>query len=163
MFGRMIAFGVVSLLVFPSIAAPDVPAAKKSPADPQIMSFKTVEIHDSDGELRRLLKLRYNAAGEDLRARTTLYKLGRVKFDELAASLQRFTKAGAEVAETPVAKVTELELAHNAALWMEAVVSERFVQEVDPVQIMKHARVVRYDLEIELYRARALVKAAAAK
>ena len=142
--------------------AQDKPA-EKSPPDPRIMSFITLEIRDGDSELRRLLKQRYNAAGEELRARAMLYGGGRTSLEDLAACVERFTKAGAELAESPVEKVKELELAHNAAQWIEAIVSEKFEHGVESVQAMKHVKVVRYDLEIQLYRARELVKAAASK
>ena len=136
-------------------------AARPKP-EPQAFTFTTLEILDGDGELQRLLKQRYNAAGEDLEARLALYSGGRVDLVDVAASIERFTKAGLELAKTPVERVNELQRALAAAQNVEAIVSTKYEQEVEPVQAYKHARYVRLDLEIQLLRAREAAKLGAA-
>ena len=136
--------------------------AARPKAEAQPFTFTTLEILDTDGELQRLLKQRYNAAGEDLEARSALYRAGRVSLEETCASLGRFTKASLELAATPVERVHELDRALAAARSVEAIVEEKYKFEVEPVQAFKHARYVRLDLEIQLYRAREAAKLGAA-
>jgi hypothetical protein len=158
-FGATVAL-LMCLPIQPSIAQEAKPAPN-TPAQPQIMTFTTVDIAETDGELTRLLKQRYNAAGEELRARLTLYNRGRTSLDESAESLARFTKAGVELAETPQKQVHALELALNTAQWIENVVQVRFDQGNESLHNQKHAKVVRNDLEIQLHRAREAMKAGA--
>lgn len=125
--------------------------------------FTTVEILDSDGELPKLLKQRFNAAGEQLEAQSELYRGGRVPLEAVLASVERFTKYGLELKETPALQLNHLDTALLAAKKIEAIVREKFDHGNEPVQAMKHANVVRYDLEIQRYRAHELfLKAKAA-
>ena len=162
---RPCTFGAAAALLFcsaiRSASAQEAKSARDEPPQPRIMTFTTVDIVETDGELTRLLKQRYNAAGEELRARVALYRGGRTPLDDLAESLTRFTKAGFELAETPQKQVHALELALNTAQWIEKVVQVRFDQGNEGLQNQKHAKVVRYDLEIQLHRARETLKAGA--
>jgi len=67
------------------------------------------------------------------------------------------------LAESPALQVEHLDRALLAAKKVEAIVREKFDHGNEPVQAMKHANVVRYDLEIQLYRAQELVKAKASR
>jgi hypothetical protein len=134
-------------------------AAKRPPGFG--FAFKPVEIADGEGELRRLIIERYNAAGKDLAARVELHRGGRVSLESTLGALERFTKAGVEFAESPAERVKQLETSLSVAIQVEAIVAEMFKHEVEPVQAMEHAKYVRSDLQIQLHRARE-VKAAAA-
>jgi hypothetical protein len=135
------------------------PVAK--PADPPALSFQAIEILDSDGALRKLLKARYNAAGEDLEARVGTYLGGRVDLGDMLACIERFAKAGVDVGESPAEQAAKLEIALNFAKKVEAIVKSKHEHEIEPVQSLKHATVVRLGLEIQLHRARELAKTAA--
>src|SRR5262245_29708629 len=92
------------------------------PEDGQIFIFSTVEILDSDGELPKLLKQRFNAAGEELEAQSALYVNGRVSLEAVLASVERFTKYGLELKETPALQLQHLEQALLAAKKIEEIV-----------------------------------------
>jgi hypothetical protein len=139
------------------------PPARKPEDNGNIFFFTTVEILDSDSELTKLLKQRFNAAGEELEARSELYRGGRVELDSVLACLERFTKFGLELNPSPAEQLNHLGSSLLAAQKVEAIVREKFNHSVEPVQAMKHANVVRYDLEIQLYRARELAKAKAVR
>jgi len=157
---RSVTVFVGAFLFLVGVAAAQQAAAPK--AEPRPFTFTTLEILNGDGELQRLLKQRYNAAGEDLEARMALYGAGRVSLEAICASLERFTKASLDLAATPVERVNELDRALAAARNVEAIVEEKYKFEVEPVQAFKHARYVRLDLEIQLLRAREAAKLGAA-
>src|SRR5262245_45200876 len=93
-----------------SIASGQQPARPKE-AGPLTFVVSTVDVLDSDGELQRLLKQRYNAAGEELEALSALYSGGRVNLDNVCASLERFSKAGLELSANPGERVVQLDRA----------------------------------------------------
>ena len=146
----------------PGVAAAQ-PAARKPAENGHIFFFTTVEILADDNELTKLLKQRFNASGEELEARSELYRGGRVELDSVLACLERFTKYGLELNPAPAEQLGHLVNSLHAAQKVEAIVREKFNHSVEPVQAMKHANVVRFDLEIQLYRARELAKAKAVR
>jgi hypothetical protein len=141
-----------------TLAAADQPPGDK-PAVTSIFSFKGAEIRDGDSELTRLLKQRYNAAGEELLAHSALYIGGRVTLEAIVGNIDRFTKAGVELYDSPMERVEHLERVLTAAKNVQEVVREKFRHEVEPVQAMKRADYLRYDVEIQLHRAREAAKA----
>jgi hypothetical protein len=152
---------LVICLAMTIASAQEAKPSPENPAQPRIMTFTTVDVAENDGELTRLLKQRYNASGEDLRARVALYGGGRIPLDEVAESLARFTTAGVELAQSPQKQVHALEYSLDTAKFIEKVVQVRFDQGNEALQIQKHAKVVRFDLEIQLHRAREALKAGA--
>src|SRR5262245_1191730 len=146
-------------MLLAGVAGGQKPAPK---ADPQLFTFTTLEVPESDGQLQRLLKQRYNAAGEELEALTALYRGGRVNLDNVCASIERFTKASLELSENPVERVAKLDRALIVARNIEEIVNEKFSFDVEPVQAVKHDRYVRLDLEIQLLRVREAAKLGAA-
>jgi hypothetical protein len=152
-----LALGAVCLLD----AAAQQQVAKKGQEAFQF-NFKPVEIEEGADELRRLIVERYNAAGKDLMFRVELYRGGRTSLEFTLGALERFAKAGVELAESPAQKVKQLETSLSVAISLEAIVAEKFKHEVEPVQALEHAKYARSDLQIQLHRARE-AKAAAAR
>jgi len=155
--------GLAGVIVFAFAIEATAQQPPKPAAEGRIFIFTSVKILDSDGALPKLLKQRFNAAGEELEARSELYSGGRVELDAVLASIERFTKYGLELAESPALQVEHLDRALLAAKKVEAIVREKYDHGNEPVQAMKHANVVRYDLEIQRYRAQELVKAKASR
>jgi hypothetical protein len=146
----------------PTTLAKDVEADAKARGEAPALDFKRVEIGEKDSDLRKLLKNRYNATVEELKAVYTLYRGGRVELGDLADCVQRFSKSGVELAETPAERVRYLELSFEAARSVEAIVQRKWAADVEPKQALLRAQGVRYDIEIELLRAREAAKAAPA-
>lgn len=148
-----------TLLAASGAAAADDQPARQAPTS--IFTFEPLETPDSDGELTRLLKQRYNAAGAELAEKSLVYLGGRLSLSEVAASLERFAKAGCELNQTPAEQIQHLEKALRAAKNLEAIVRAKVSYETEPGHALKHATVVRLGLEIQLHRARELAKTAA--
>jgi hypothetical protein len=139
----LLASASAALFIFVSIvsaAAPDVPA--------------------NDDELRRLMIERFEAAWGEMEARTALYNAGRVSLSDTCEAIQRFSKAGMEVARTPTYRVQVCELAFENARAIEDSVKKKFENQVEPVQAMKLATYTRLDMQIKLHQ---LLKAEAAE
>jgi hypothetical protein len=126
---------------------------------PPVLPIKPVEIADGENELRRLLKERYNASVMQLKTLYELFLANRIPIEDVCLGIEQFAKAGSELAETPVARVSELELARDAASAVETNVTRKHADGQEPRQAMLHARVCRLGIEIDLHRAREAAKA----
>jgi len=129
-------------------------------AIPAALPLKPIEIADTEDDLRRLLKKRYNAVAAELRDLYALYKGGRTPLENVCRAIEKFAHAGSELAETPVARVSELELARDAARAVETITQQKQLHEQEPRHALEHVRACRLGIEIELVRARDAAKAA---
>ncbi len=139
----------------------DVRAEERAkPEPPRALSLKPAEAADGDSELRKLLKERYNERVGELRAQYQLYLGGRTKVLEVCGAIEAFAIAGSELAETTIARVSELELALDVAKFVETIAVRKHAEGQEPLQNMHHARACRLGIEIQLVRAREAAKAA---
>jgi hypothetical protein len=127
---------------------------------PQVLPLKHVEPGEEDSEVRRLIKERYNETVSELRAEYQLFLGGRTTIRELTDTIEAFAGAGGELADTAVARVSELELALLTAKAVEAIAVRKHAEGIEPIQNMHHARACRLGIEIQLLRAREAAKAA---
>jgi len=127
---------------------------------PEVLPIKPVEIGQSEDELLRLLKKRYNAVAAELRDLYALYKGGRAPLANVCQAIEKFAHAGSELAETPAARVSKLESARDAARAVETIAQEKELDGLEPRHALEHARACRLDIEIQLLRAREAAKAA---
>jgi len=127
---------------------------------PEVLPIKPVEIGQSEDELLRLLKKRYNAVATELRDLYALYKGGRTSPQSVCQAIEKFAHAGSELAETPAARARELELARDAARAVETITQQKQLEGQEATHALEHARACRLDIEIQLLRAREAAKAA---
>ncbi|MCI0357693.1 MAG: hypothetical protein L0211_04305 [Planctomycetaceae bacterium] len=127
---------------------------------PAILTVKPLEIADSDSELRRLLKERYNEATAQVKDLYELYRRGRAPINDISYAIEAFADAAGELAETPAAKVSELELARDVAKAVEVITKRKFDAGQEPRIALQHARICRLGLDIRLVHAREAAKAA---
>lgn len=111
-----------------------------------------------DGELRKLLRERYDAASKEMLARRELYRAGRVALDDVCAAIGRYAMAGSEIADSPAERIKLLASAVESAKFIEGEVKTKYENEVEPIQAMALATYTRSDMEIKLYLARKAVK-----
>jgi len=128
-------------------------------AVPEVLPIKPVEIGQSEDELRRLLKKRYNAVAAELRDLYALYKGGRAPLANVCQAIEKFADAGSELAETTVARISALESARDGARAVETITQQKQLEGLEPNHALEHARVCRLDIEIQLLRAREAAKA----
>lgn len=147
----------VAILIFLSEAAlcqqrtfSEIPAA---------LTVKPVEVADTDSELRRLLKERYNEAAAQMKDLFEAHRRGRAPINDLCYAIEAFADAGGELAETPVALVSELELARDAAGGVEVITKRQVDDGKEPRIALQHARICRLGLDIRLVRTREAAKA----
>jgi hypothetical protein len=88
------------------------------------------------------------------------FRGGRARISETCRAIDAFALAGSELAETPVARVSELELARDAAKAVESLATSSHEQGQEPRHTMAHSRACRLGIEIQLVRAREAAKAA---
>jgi hypothetical protein len=152
------------LLLTGLLIAPQAYAIDQEPVAgdeiPRVLALKPVEAPGTDTELRRLVKERYNATAAELNDLYALYSAGRAPLEWICSAIETFADAGSELAETPVARVSELELARNAAKAVEAITKGKFDEGQEPRHAAQHARACRLGIEIRLVRAREAAKAA---
>jgi len=127
---------------------------------PQVLPIKPVKIADGDNELQRLLKERYNATVAELKDLYALYGGGRAPVADVCRAIEKFAQAGSELAETPVARVSELELARDAARAVESITTSKHEEGNEPRHVVEHSKICRLGIEIDLVRAREAAKAA---
>jgi len=137
----LLAIAGIGLIVAASLgvlAAPD----EKAPAA------------DKD-ELRRLMVERFFAASAETEARSALYNAGRVSLQDTCDAIQRFSRAGLEVAKTREYRLTLCEYALEHAQKIEESVKRKFEADLEPIQQFKLATYTRLDMEIKLHQVRA--------
>ena len=127
---------------------------------PLVLPTKSVVIGETDTELQRLLKERYNAVAAEMRDLYALYLGGRAPVEDICQAIEKFAHAGGELAETPVARVSELELARDASRAVESIATSKHEQGQEPRHAVEHSRACRLGIEIDLVRAREAAKAA---
>jgi hypothetical protein len=127
---------------------------------PRELALKPVESAETDTELRRLVKERYNATVGELNDLYALYCAGRAPLGSIGSAIEAFADAGGELAETPVARVSQLELARDAAKAVETITKRKFDEGLEPRHASQHARACRLGIEIRLVRAREAAKGA---
>jgi hypothetical protein len=128
-------------------------------APPRVLSLAPAVVSESDPELRKLLKQRYNATIAELKDVYRLYVDGRGSVKDMTQCVEAFAFAGSECAETPVARVSEFELALSIAKYVETMTVAKQVQQLEPRHAVHHARACRLGIEIQLVRARQSAKA----
>jgi hypothetical protein len=107
-----------------------------------------------DKALQDLLERRVEAAHKALQTIVALYGTGRTSAESVFTSLERFTDAGIEAAQSPAERVTHCEAALRMAKVIEEAVIAKHKAEVEPDQIVALATYTRLDTEIKLHRAR---------
>lgn len=125
--------------------------------------LKPVEIKETDSGLQKLLKERLNVAVQEVQANLSLYRSGRATLETATDSIERYAKAGIELAESPAERIKYLELVFESAKSTERMVNEKYAVQVEPVQAMLRARGLRIEAEINLLRERQATAARAAK
>jgi hypothetical protein len=106
-------------------------------------------------ELRRLMVERFFAASTEMEARSALYNAGRVSVQDTCDAIQRFSRAGLEVAKTREYRLTLCEKALEHAQKIEESVKRKYETELEPIQQFKLATYTRLDMEIKLHQVRA--------
>ena len=120
----------------------------------EISPVVTVTTNEVDRELQSLLNQRYEAAKREAESHAALYRGGKSAIDYACDSIGRLANAGIEAAETPEDRVKRCEAALKMAREVEESVTDKFKNEVEPVQAVARASYTRLDIEIKLHRAR---------
>jgi hypothetical protein len=89
-----------------------------------------------------------------------MYGRGRAPITDIRYAIESLVTTGSELAETPVARMSELELALGVAKDVETITSHKHAIGQEPRVALQHARICRLGIEIQLVRAREAAKAA---
>ena len=107
-----------------------------------------------DDDLRQLMRERYEAAAKEMNARIEIFPTGRIALSDACDSIQRFSKAGVEVARTPAYRLKVCERAFESAKKIEDAVKAKLEASAETVESMSLATYTRLDMEIKLHHAR---------
>jgi hypothetical protein len=132
-----------------------LPAGQKEEMPlPRILSAKPLEIKGADGELRRLMKERYNAAVQGARGRWQEFLAGRCSLDGLLPSARQVLDAGLPLNDRAADRIALLAQFAELARDVEKVAQARHQAGQIPITEAAQARYLRLDAEIRLLQAR---------
>jgi outer membrane protein TolC len=129
-------------------------AIKFSPKVMEVLNSSPVEIKDSDSELERLKKQRFNAALNEAKAKFDLYKRGLTRLPDMIEVGQRLFSAEVDLYDKPEDRVKvlqrHLDVYNEAEGNLEKQVKEGLATQAD----LERLRYNKASLEIELLMAK---------
>ena len=140
------------------------PAARTLAADdtdlPALLKSQPVKADPKDGDVRKLMVERYNAAVQEVRDRYRRVQGGTDTPHQSCEALKRLAQAGLELNERAAGRATLLEACVEVAKGLEKMVEERVnagVKTFTPADLSE-ATYFRADLEIQWLRAKEKLK-----